>query len=140
MAVTAKVFEFSGGIEEDGRLVAEEGASPIVAGDGWTPEHLVLAAVTRCSLSSLRYYAERRKMTVAGSGRAHGTVTAREEDGRYAFVTVTVALDVTIDPQPEPEALARLLRLAQDGCFVGQSLRAKPAYSWVVNGQEIAPA
>ncbi|MEW6582212.1 MAG: OsmC family protein [Actinomycetota bacterium] len=138
MAVTAKVMEFAGGIDADGRLVAEDGAEPIEAGDGWTPEHLVLAAVTRCSLSSLRYYATRAKVEMSGTGRAYGRVTARPEDGRYAFVDVSVSLDVTLDPEPTPEVVAKLLRRAEDGCFIGQSLRAKPAYTWVVNGQETA--
>jgi organic hydroperoxide reductase OsmC/OhrA len=140
MAVTAKVLEYAGGIETDGRLTAEEGAAPIVPGDGWTPEHLVLCAIARCSLSSLRHYAERGKIALSGAGRARGRVTARDEDRLYAFVEVSVHMDVTLDPAPSPEALAKLLRRAQDGCFVGQSLRAKPTYTWIVNGQEASAA
>jgi organic hydroperoxide reductase OsmC/OhrA len=138
--VRAKVLEFDGGLDDEGRLLGAEGAAPIVAGEGWNPESLVLAAVTRCSLSSLRYYARRAGSEVRGSGRAHGTVTAREEDGVYAFVDIRVEMDLTMDPAPSPEVLAKLLSRAESGCFVGQSLRAKPAYRWRVNGEEVTPA
>jgi len=140
MAVRPKVFEFSGGIDESGRLVAENGAAPIATGPGWTPEHLVLAAVARCSLGSLRHYAHRAGIAVEGSGRARGTVTARPEDGRYALVEVTVDLDVRLDPPPEEEAVRKLLARAESGCFVGSSLRATPVYRWRVNGREMTAA
>jgi len=139
VAIGAKVFEFSAGIDSRGRLLAEESGEPIVPGEGWTPEDLVLAAVARCSLSSLRFYAERTGATVGGSGRAWGRVTARE-DGLYAFVELSVEMDVTIEPPPSADDLATLLRRAEDGCFVGKSLRATPTYRWRVNGVEVRPA
>lgn len=138
--IRAKTFAFEGGIDRDGRLLAGPDAAPLVPDDAWNPEALVLAAVTRCSLSSLRYYADRAGVGVSGSGRAHGTVTAREEDGIYAFVDIQVDMDITLEPAPSAGDVAKLLRRAVTGCFVGQSLRAKPTYRWRVNGTEVAAA
>jgi organic hydroperoxide reductase OsmC/OhrA len=139
VAVKAKVLEFEGGVDPEGRLLAGGDAVPMIVTDGWNPEALVLAAVTRCSLASLRYYADRAGIAMTGSGRAHGTVTARE-DGIYAFVEVHADMDVRLDPPPEPAEIAKLIRRAESGCFVGQSLRAKPTYRWIVNGAEAQTA
>lgn len=100
----------------------------------WTPEHLLLAALVRCSLASLRYHAGRAGITVGdASGSAQATVTKRDGDERYAVVEAEVALAVEL--QPEPDDLAGLLAKAERDCFVGASLTAKPSYRWTVNGR-----
>ena len=60
----------------------------------WTPEHLVLAALSRCILTSYRHHARRAGLEPVSSAAAHGVVTRREEDGRFAFVEIRVDLDV----------------------------------------------
>lgn len=130
MASRAKVFNYSGSLHADGSVTAE-GDDLLTPGDAWTPEHLLLAAAARCVLTSLRFYA--RNMDVQGSADTSGTVTLRD-DGRFGFVELKVALDVTIDPAPEPDKLPSLLGLAESGCFIGNSLDPKPNYSWQVNG------
>ena len=140
MGVRAKRLEFEGGIREDGLLVAGPGSVPVDAGAGWTSEHLVLAALSRCSLASLRYAARREGIQVQGSAHATGVVTLREHDGVYAMVQSQVTLDVRLDPAPDPRGLPDLLARAERGCFVGKSLAAPPAYRWRVNGAEVQAA
>jgi organic hydroperoxide reductase OsmC/OhrA len=102
----------------------------------WTPEHLLLAALMRCSLTSLGYHAKQAGLTVgATSGSARGMVTKRESDERYAFVEVDTELAVELDP--EPDDLAGLLAQAERDCFIGASLTVKPSYRWTVNGRTI---
>ena len=134
MATKAKVFTYAGSLEPDGSIVAE-GRDPLAPTEAWTPEHLLLAAAARCVLTSLRFYA--RDMTVEGSAAMDATVTLRD-DGRFGFVELNVALDVTIVPGPEPDRLPAMLGLAEAGCFIGNSLDPKPAYSWTVNGAAVA--
>ena len=105
----------------------------------WSPEHLLLAGLVRCSLKSLRFHAERKGVGVrSASGGARTLVTKRETDDRYALVETEVELAVELDPEPEPDALAELLALAERDCFVGSSLTAKPSYRWIVNGSTVA--
>jgi uncharacterized OsmC-like protein len=137
MAVKAKELRFAVELTGAGELTEENG---VVLGvpEGWSPEHLLLAALIRCSLKSLRYHARRRDVDVrsaAGSGRT--LVTKRETDGRYALVETELQLDVELEPEPEQVALAELLALAERDCFVGSSLTAEPSYRWVVNGGTI---
>ena len=104
-------------------------------GDDADPEELVLAALVRCSLKSLAYFAEQQGLHASGRGAADGVVTKREGDGRYALTEVECGLDVEVDPAPDAEALERLLDSAEWGCFVGASLTVKPRYEWRVNGE-----
>ncbi len=107
--------------------------------DEWTPEHLVLAALGRCTLKSLEFHAGRASISATGTAAAAAVVTKREDDGRYALVEVECGLDVELEPPPQAEQLAELLALAERDCFVGASLTAKPRYEWRVNGELVSP-
>jgi organic hydroperoxide reductase OsmC/OhrA len=129
--VSPKRLEFSASVARDGSLCAEERDS-LDAGGAWTSEHLVLAALARCSLASLSFYAERAGIAVTGVAAATGVVTKRETDGRWAFVELQCGLDVELDPAPAD--LPALLSQAERGCFIGASLTAPVEYEWRVNG------
>ena len=118
-------------LEQDGSLRTEDGTA-LAPGPSWTPEHLLLAGLIRCSLESLRYHAKRVGSEVeSATGTANAHVEKRESDGRMAIVTAGVTLDVRIVPLPEN--LADLFAKAERDCFVGASLTAKPQYHWTVN-------
>ena len=85
VAVKAKVLQYDLELARGGRLTAG-GEAPLDLDPAWTPEHLLLAGLVRCSLQSLRYHARRAGLDVVASGSVHGTVTKRESDGRYALV------------------------------------------------------
>jgi organic hydroperoxide reductase OsmC/OhrA len=136
MSVTAKRFEYRTALDPDGSLTAD-GDARLVPQEAWTPEHLLLAGLARCVLTSLRHYA--RGAEVSGGADAWCLVTLREDDGRFAILEARVDLDVTVEPAPEPDRLPRLLELAEGGCFVGNSLRVEPRYAWTVNGRPASP-
>ena len=135
MAVEAKTFSYSVSLDRDWAASSDEGGAILQDTEEWSPEHLVLAGLARCVLTSLRYHARRAGITAAGTGNANGEVTQRDTDGRYAFVRVEVELDVTVEPTPQN--VRELLAKAERDCFVGASLTAKPRYRWSVNGEEI---
>jgi organic hydroperoxide reductase OsmC/OhrA len=113
-----------------------DGRAPLDAGRGWTPEHLVLAALARCSLASLDYHARRMSIATTTSATASGAVTERD-DGTWGFIDVECRLDVELEPMPPPDDLYGLLDRAERGCFVGSSLRPAPDYRWRVNGRDV---
>jgi organic hydroperoxide reductase OsmC/OhrA len=113
------------------------GDGPVRCGDDWSPEHLVLAGLGRCTLKSLAFHAERAGVRSRGTAAAQGLVEQRPEDGRYAFVEVECGLEVELDPAPESERLRELLDLAERDCFVGASLTEQPRYEWRVNGEVV---
>ena len=128
--VKAKVFRYAVDLT-DGDVVRTEDGTPLGPGPEWTPEHLLLAGVLRCSLTSLRYHARRARVEVTrATGSARGVVSRREEDGRFALAELDVVLRVGIAPRPGEAELAALLEKAERDCFVGASLRPHPRYTW----------
>lgn len=114
----------------DGSLRTEDGAV-LDPAPGWTPEHLLLAGLIRCSLESLRFHAKRAGIEVgSASGSANARVEKRASDGRYAVVDAEVAFDVRLVPLPDDPS--ELLAKAERDCFVGASLTAKPRYRWTI--------
>jgi organic hydroperoxide reductase OsmC/OhrA len=130
------VFEFAVSVDEDWNAVGDRGGTSLPGAERaeWTPEHLLLAGLCRCVLTSLHHHARRAEIDVRSSGQAHGTVTRREDDGRFAFVSIEVDLEVVLGPRPDDEALDALLAKAERDCFVGASLTAPPVYRWTVDG------
>ena len=135
MNARPKTFSYAVSVSRDGAATSEKGGAPIPADDAWSPEHLVLAGLARCTLTSLRYHAKRDGISVSGAADAAGEVAPRDTDGRFAFVRIKVALDVTLEPTPS--SVRELVSKAERDCFVGASLTAKPRYRWTVNGEEL---
>jgi uncharacterized OsmC-like protein len=138
MAARPRVLEFDVTVDRDRIARSALGGSPLPREAEWWAEHYVLAGLVRCTLASMDYAARRAGSNATGSGTAHGVVTKREEDGRYAFVEIEATFDVQLAPMPDQEALKGLLQKAEAGCFVGNSLTAKPNYRWTVNGEEVS--
>jgi organic hydroperoxide reductase OsmC/OhrA len=136
VATQAKTFSYAVSLDRDGAATSDEGGSALPNEEAWSPEHLLLAGLARCTLTSLDYHGRRIGVATGGSAAANGEVTQRTTDGRYAFVRIKVDLDVRIEP--EPQNVRELLAKAERDCFVGASLTARPRYRWTVNGEDIA--
>ena len=137
MAGKARELRYAVDLTADGELRDENGVVLDVPTE-WSPEHLLLAALVRCSLKSLGFHAGRKGVDVrSASGSSRTLVAQREADDRYALVETEAELAVELVPEPEPDTLSALLALAERDCFVGSSLTAKPSYRWVVNGRSI---
>jgi organic hydroperoxide reductase OsmC/OhrA len=134
MSARAKSFDYAVSLDETWDARSDRGGGVIAGAEeaSWTPEHLVLVALARCTLTSLRYHCVRAGVALTSSASAHGTVTRRQPDGRFAFVEITFAASVAFDPRPDDAAIDELLAKAERDCFVGASLVAAPSYSWDV--------
>jgi organic hydroperoxide reductase OsmC/OhrA len=110
-----------------------EDGTPLEVDAAWTPEHLLLAALLRCSLKSLDHHARRVGNGVATAhGSARALITKRDSDGHYATTEIDVELEVRLQTQPGEAELAALLEKAERDCFIGASLTVHPRYSWSV--------
>jgi organic hydroperoxide reductase OsmC/OhrA len=137
MVVKPRVLTFDVSVDRARTARSGLGGQPIPSDDAWWAEHLVLAGLARCTLTSLDYHAHRANLTSTGSAKARGIITQRESDERYAFVDIDVELDVQLEPAPSEESMLDLLVKAERDCFVGSSLTARPRYAWTVNGEAI---
>ncbi len=130
----AKSFDYAVSLDETWDARSDRGGG-VLAGadeDTWTPEHLVLAGLARCTLTSLRYHCVRAAVVLTSRAAARGTITRRDDDGRFAFVEIVFEGEVSFDPRPDEAAVAELLAKGERDCFVGASLTAKPTYVWRV--------
>jgi organic hydroperoxide reductase OsmC/OhrA len=134
MSTKAKSFGYAVELDEAWDARSERGGAVLAWTDEeqWAPEHLVLAGLARCSLTSLRYHCRRAGVELSSKASARGTVTKRDEDGRFAFVEIAVQADVAFAPKPDDATVADLLMKGERDCFVGASLTAQPTYHWRV--------
>ncbi len=130
MGTTAKVLEYAVEVDNAGRMTIP-GGGQFVPPEGWSADHLLLAALVRCSIDAFAYHARRGGHEVTASGEAQGTITKSGEDGRYRFIEI----DVRINAQPTPRSneVEVLVAKAERDCFIGASLTLKPAYEWHVS-------
>ena len=121
------MFDYAVEIDRGGRMTVPGGAQ-LEVGEGWSPDHLLLAALVRCSIESLVHHARRAGHEARASGSASGTVTTRENDGRYAFVEIDCRIDAELTPRAPN--VDELVAKAQRDCFVGATLTVEPRYEW----------
>ena len=131
MATRAKVLEYAVDVDAGGRMTVP-GGGQFVPPEGWSPDHLLLAALVRCSIDSFAYHARRAGHQVTAFGEAQGTITKNDDDdGRYRFVEIGVRLHVQLTPRTNE--VDDLIAKAERDCFVGASLSLKPEYEWLVS-------
>jgi organic hydroperoxide reductase OsmC/OhrA len=88
----------------------------------WSPEHLLVSAVSSCFALTLAGVADRRQIPlhdVAIRGVGHIT---RRADARFGFVVVELAVEITTEEGFEDNA-RRAARAAESGCLIAQALR-----------------
>jgi organic hydroperoxide reductase OsmC/OhrA len=130
MAVVAKTFEYAVEVDGAGRMTIP-GGGQFVPPEGWSADHLLLAALVRCSMDSFAYHARRSGHAVTASGSAQGTITKSGDDDRYRFVSIDVRIDAQLEPRTnDPDGL---VAKAERDCFIGASLTVKPEYTWRVS-------
>ncbi len=132
-----KRLEFDVSIDRERTVRSGRGGSLLTVDKAWSAEHLTLAALLRCTVTSLDHHLQKAGLEATARGEARGTVTRRDDDGLYAFVDVEARFEVELEGDPGSDAVVDLVDRAQRGCFVGNSLTARPVYHWTVNGEEI---
>jgi peroxiredoxin-like protein len=87
----------------------------------WTPEHLLLAAVSTCFVATLRAVAEASKLEFDG---VECPVEGRIEklEGGFKFSRITLRPVVTIHREDDRERTGRVLEKAERACLVSRSL------------------
>jgi organic hydroperoxide reductase OsmC/OhrA len=130
VAHTAKVLEYAVGLDIAGRMTIP-GGGQFVPPEGWSADHLLLAALVRCSIDSFAHHARKAGHELTASGEAQGKITKSGEDGRYRFVEIDVRIDAQLTPRTNE--VDDLIAKAERDCFVGASLTLKPEYTWHVS-------
>jgi len=131
VAVKTKTFDYRVELDGAGRMTIP-GSAAFTPPEGWSADHMLLAALARCSVQSLAHHARRAGHQVVTSAvSAHGTVKKSDEDGRYRFARIDVRVDATLEPNAGD--VQELIAKAERDCFIGASLALDPEYEWHVS-------
>lgn len=89
--------------------------------DWWSPEHLLLSAVSLCLLTTFRALAEAREVTVIGySSQVKGILDRTAEGPAFTSIVLDVGLMV---PEAQKERAVELLERAKRICIVSRALK-----------------
>jgi peroxiredoxin-like protein len=108
---TAKAVEFSAPVEFGG----ESGL--------WSPEHLLLAAVASCFVTTFKAIAGASKFQPVSLGVVVEGVVEKGEGG-YAFNRVILTPELTVDRESDRLRGVQLLEKTELACLISRSLKA----------------
>lgn len=93
----------------------------------WSPEHLFVAAISACLMTTFRALAERSGMEVVDySDDATGHLS-RDKRGLYRMERVTLRPRVVTGDEAAVAKVHRLLRKAEQVCLIGNSVSSQIA-------------
>jgi organic hydroperoxide reductase OsmC/OhrA len=111
----------------DGLSTIEVASPPEFGGPAgvWSPEHLFVAALSVCLMTTFRAVAEASGLDILDyTDRSSGHLQ-RGEDRRYSFDKVTLRPRVVIDDESKVERTIRLLHKAESVCLVSRSVASE---------------
>jgi len=110
----------------DGRPELVVSSPPEFRGEAgrWTPEHLFVAAIEGCTMTTFVALAERAGLRVVSyASEASGRL--ERADGGYRFTRVVVRPRITLAEPGARAMAAAVLHEAHEACLIGRSVRAE---------------
>ena len=89
----------------------------------WSPEHLLVAAVNSCLMTTFLAIAENFKFDfIHFEGNANGKL--ERVDGKYMITEVELSPVLTIAPEADKEKALRILEKSEAACLISNSVKA----------------
>ena len=90
----------------------------------WSPEHLLVAAVNSCLMTTFLAIAENFKFDfIDFESKADGTL--EKVDGKFMMSEVILSPLLTIAPDADKEKALRILEKSEAACLISNSVKAK---------------
>lgn len=94
----------------------------------WSPEHLLVAAVNSCLMTTFLSIAENSKLEFKKfDSNASGKL--EKVDGKFIISEITLKPVVTITDKSNEEKTLRLLHKAEDVCLISNSLKSRIVFT-----------
>lgn len=90
----------------------------------WSPEHLFVASVNSCLMTTFLSIAEYSKLQFT-SFRASGSGKLDKVDGRFAVSEITLSPILEIPDEKDREKAGRILHKAKAACLISNSITSK---------------
>lgn len=91
-------------------------------GGDWSPEHLFVASVSACLMTTFKAVAARSGVDVEDYRDSASGHLVRGEDGLYRIDEVTLRPVVTVSPDARKARVERLLDKAEKVCLISRSM------------------
>lgn len=90
----------------------------------WSPEHLYVASVNSCLMTTFLAVAQNSKLEFSGfSSRAVGTL--EKVDGKFMISSITLTPEVVIKNENDKEKAERILYKSEAGCLISNSIKTE---------------
>jgi len=106
----------------------------------WSPEHLFVAALAACLMTTFRAIADASGLDVLEYKDESSGHLQRGDDRRYSFDVVTLRPRVLINDESKIERTLRLLHKAEEACLVSRSVLSQIVLEPTVEVRESATA
>jgi len=91
----------------------------------WSPEHLFVASVASCLMTTFRAIAANSGVAVVDYVDHSVGRLQRGADGLYSIVRITLKPRVVISEDSSPERASRILEKAERVCLISRSIRSE---------------
>lgn len=93
----------------------------------WSPEHLFVASVAACLMTTFRSMASNSGVEVVEYQDHPTGRLSRDESGLYSIDLITLRPTVTISSESKVDRAERLLEKAEKVCLIGRSISSETA-------------
>ena len=108
-------------------------------GREWTPEGLYVGAVASCFMMTFLAFALHSKLGIASATVSAEGKLEKDPDGGYRFTEVIIRPVIVVEGFRETERAERLLKKAEQSCFIASSVKSRITMSAQVYHKQ-APA
>jgi organic hydroperoxide reductase OsmC/OhrA len=91
----------------------------------WSPEHLFVASVAACLMTTFRSIAEMSGLEVVSYSDSASGDLVRGEDGLYKMTEITLRPRVSIADPAKADRALRLLEKAEKVCLISRSIESE---------------
>lgn len=120
---------------EDGLPELEVSSPPEFGGPGrrWSPEHLFVASVSSCLMTTFRSIAARSGVEVIDYVDTAVGHLQRGEDGAYSIERITLRPRVVVSSQTRLDRVERVLERADRACLISRSVASEVTVEPVIS-------
>jgi peroxiredoxin-like protein len=98
----------------------------------WSPEHLLVAAVNSCLMTTFLAIAENSKFEFVNfTSNANGKL--EKVDGKYLISEIVLTPELTIKSDTDKEKALRVLEKSEAACLISNSIKSKIIFNPVIH-------
>lgn len=104
----------------------------------WSPEHLLVASVNSCLMTTFLAIAENSKFEFL-SFTCNASGNLEKIEGRYMISEITLSPELTVKNNDDKEKALKILEKSEKACLISNSIRSTIIFNPVVHGNLSIP-